>query len=67
MATSFEEARDIILRNIAPTETEQVQLLDSLGRVTAKAIVAPLNLPCFDNSPWMATPCALQIATGSRL
>ncbi len=48
--TSFEEARDIILSNVAPMETEQMELLDSLGRVAAETITAPYNLPSFDNS-----------------
>jgi len=48
--TSFEEAREIILANAVLMETEQVQLLDSLGRVTAETVSAPYNLPSFDNS-----------------
>jgi molybdopterin molybdotransferase len=47
---SFEEAREIILDNMAPMETETVEILDSLGRVTAEEVIAPLNLPTFDNS-----------------
>jgi molybdopterin molybdotransferase len=48
--TSFEEARDIVLSNVAALGAEQVELLDSLGRATADDLVAPLNLPLFDNS-----------------
>jgi len=48
--TSFEEAREIILANATLMETEQVQLLASLGRVTAETVTAPYNLPPFDNS-----------------
>ncbi len=33
--TSFEEARDTILSNVALLGAEQVELLDSLGRVIA--------------------------------
>jgi len=47
---SFEEARDTILRKLSPVGIVQEQLLDCLKRVTAEAVVAPLNLPCFDNS-----------------
>lgn len=47
---SFEEAREIILSNVAPMESEVVQLLESLGRVVAEDVIAPLNLPSFDNS-----------------
>ena len=31
-------------------EAEPVEILDSLGRVTAEDVIAPLNLPSFDNS-----------------
>jgi molybdopterin molybdotransferase len=47
---SFEEARALILSNVALLEAEQVELLDSLGRVIAEDVIAPLNLPSFDNS-----------------
>ncbi len=47
---SFEEARDTILENVAPLEHEQVALRDSLGRVTAEDVIAPFDLPTFDNS-----------------
>lgn len=47
---SFEEARNTILENVAPLDSEQAGLFDSLGRVTAENITAPLALPTFDNS-----------------
>lgn len=47
---SFEEARDTILSNVAAPKAEQVELLDSLGRVIAEDVIATLNLPSFDNS-----------------
>jgi molybdopterin molybdotransferase len=47
---SFEEARDRILSTVALMESESVEILDSLGRVTAEDVIAPLNLPSFDNS-----------------
>jgi molybdopterin molybdotransferase len=46
----FEEARATILDNISLLGTEEVELLDSLGRVAAEDTVAPFNLPPFDNS-----------------
>jgi molybdopterin molybdotransferase len=48
--TSFEEARDLILSNVTPMDTEQVDLLDSLGRVASETVIAQYNLPSFDNS-----------------
>jgi molybdopterin molybdotransferase len=47
---SFEEARETILSHVDRLETERVELLESLGRVTAEDIIAPFNLPSFDNS-----------------
>jgi molybdopterin molybdotransferase len=47
---SFEEARTTILDHVAPLAPEQSELLDSLGQVTAEEIIAPFNLPSFDNS-----------------
>ncbi len=47
---SFEEARDTILENVASLEAEQVALPDSLGRTIAEDVVAPFDLPTFDNS-----------------
>jgi molybdopterin molybdotransferase len=47
---TFEEARNIILNSITPLGMERVALLDSLGRVIAEDIVAPWDMPCFDNS-----------------
>jgi len=47
---SFEEARNLILSNVIPMEAEEVTIPDSLGRVTAEDVIAPMNLPSFDNS-----------------
>jgi molybdopterin molybdotransferase len=47
---TYEEARSIILKNVPTLSMERVPLLDSLGRVIAKEIVAPWDMPCFDNS-----------------
>lgn len=48
--TSFEKALDIVLNNVEVLKIEQVGLLDGLGRVIAEDVIAPLNLPPFDNS-----------------
>jgi molybdopterin molybdotransferase len=47
---SFEDARDIILNNVVPMKAQPVEILNSLGRVIAEDVIAPLNLPSFDNS-----------------
>jgi len=46
----FEEARRIILEHVAALDAEQVELLDSLGRVLAEDVVARWALPSFNNS-----------------
>lgn len=47
---SFEDARAIILANVAPLGVERVQLLESPGRVIAEDVVAPWDMPFCDNS-----------------
>ncbi len=47
---SFEDAREIILSNVVPMKTQPVEILYSLGRVAAEDVIAPINLPSFDNS-----------------
>lgn len=47
---SFEEARGIILANVDCLGDETVPLLDALGRVASRDIVAPWDMPQFDNS-----------------
>lgn len=47
---TFEEARTEILQSVATLGIERVSLLDSLGRVIAGDIIAPWDMPCFDNS-----------------
>ncbi len=47
---TFEEARSIILRSVSPLGVERVPLLDSLGMVIAEEIIAPWEIPGFDNS-----------------
>lgn len=47
---AFEEARRIILNSVSPLGIERVALLDSLGMIVAEDIVAPWDMPSFDNS-----------------
>jgi len=50
MSQSFENARSLILAQIAPLSGEAAVPLDALGRVLAQPFVAPCDLPRFDNS-----------------
>jgi molybdopterin molybdotransferase len=50
MAVTFEEARSLILENVAPLTTERVQLLAAVGRILAEDFRAPWDLPGWDNS-----------------
>jgi molybdopterin molybdotransferase len=47
---SFVEARQTILDNVTHLGVEQVSILKSLGRVAGADVLAPRNLPSFDNS-----------------
>jgi molybdopterin molybdotransferase len=47
---TFEDARQIILSSVAPLGAERVYLLESLGRITAEDVVAPWNMPRYNNS-----------------
>jgi molybdopterin molybdotransferase len=47
---TFREARNIILANVKPLGEEMVPLMDALGRVAARDIAAPWDMPLFDNS-----------------
>lgn len=47
---TFHEARKIILSQVSPLGEESVPLLDSLGRVVARDLAAPWDMPLFDNS-----------------
>jgi molybdopterin molybdotransferase len=47
---SVAEAVDLILRDIGRLPVERVPLLDALGRVLARPLVAPLTIPPWDNS-----------------
>jgi molybdopterin molybdotransferase len=68
---SFEQARQVILENITPVGVEQVTLLDAVGRVLAHDVVAPWDMPRWDNSAMDGyavcsadcgqTPCTLNV------
>ena len=47
---NIEEARQIILRHIAPLPTEELPLLQGLGRVAGEDVHAPWDIPATDNS-----------------
>ncbi|MDD2581517.1 MAG: molybdopterin molybdotransferase MoeA [Desulfuromonadaceae bacterium] len=47
---SYEQARQVILENIAPAGVEQVDLVDAVGRVLVEDVVAPWDMPLWDNS-----------------
>ena len=47
---SYEQARQIILENITPAGVEQVDLVDAVGRVLVEDVVAPWDMPLWDNS-----------------
>ena len=47
---SVPEASARILEHVAPLGVERVPLLDSLGRVLAERVCAPMTLPAWDNS-----------------
>ena len=47
---SLEEAQRQVWGSVAPLDTEQVDLMESVGRVLAQTVRAPHDLPPFDNS-----------------
>jgi molybdopterin molybdotransferase len=50
MLKSFEAAQDIILTNVGPSSPVMLPLSESAGKVLAQDIVAPCDLPRWDNS-----------------
>lgn len=53
MLLTFEQAKQKILQAVSSIKLpncEQVSLLDSLDRITAKPVISPMNVPSFDNS-----------------
>jgi len=47
---NIEEAQQIILRHIAPLSTEELPLLQGLGRVASEDVYTPWDIPATDNS-----------------
>jgi len=47
---AFAEARSLILEHVAPLDSERVPLQAAAGRVLAGNLVAPRDLPAWDNS-----------------
>ncbi|HEY3308800.1 MAG TPA: gephyrin-like molybdotransferase Glp [Desulfuromonadaceae bacterium] len=47
---SFEEARNTILANVRPLGSERVHLLQAVGRTLAEDMLAPWDMPLWDNS-----------------
>jgi molybdopterin molybdotransferase len=47
---TFEEARKIILDSVVPLGVEKVEMLDAVGRVLAEDIMAPWDMPLWDNT-----------------
>lgn len=47
---SFEEARNRILSSVSTIGSERIHLLDATGRILAKDMAAPRDLPLWDNS-----------------
>ncbi len=68
---SYEQARQIVLENITPAGIEQADLVDAIGRVLVEDIVAPWDMPLWDNSAMDGyavrsadcnqTPCKLKV------
>ena len=47
---TFEVARSMILASVSSLGVERVELLEALGRVVAEDVVAPWDMPFYDNS-----------------
>jgi molybdopterin molybdotransferase len=65
---SFEEARASILEHVAVLGAEAVPVLDAVGRVLAVDVVAPWDMPRWDNSAMDGYAVrAAEAAAGARL
>jgi len=47
---NIEEAQQMILRHITPLPTEELPLLQGLGRVASEDVIAPRDIPATDKS-----------------
>jgi len=64
----FEAAREAVLEAAAPLGAEEISLRDALGRVLAETVLAPEDVPAFDNSAMDGFAVrAADTAPGARL
>ena len=64
----LEEARKRILDVISPVQSETIELSEIQGRILAENVIAPINLPTFDNSAMDGFAVrASEATTGARL
>ena len=63
----IEEAQQIILRHIAPLPTEELPLLQGLGRVACEDVHAPWDIPATDNSAMDGYAFSFAAVRGNRL
>ena len=58
---SVARARKLILDGVVPVvQSEKVAVRDALGRVLARDIIAPFNVPAFDNSAMDGFACRFE-------
>jgi molybdopterin molybdotransferase len=63
----IEEAQQIILRHVVPLPTEELPLLQGLGRVAGEDVYAPRDIPATDNSAMDGYAFASAAVRGSSL
>jgi len=64
---NIEEAQQIILRHIAPLPTEELPLLQGIGRVASEDVDAPWDIPATDNSAMDGYAFSFAAARGNSL
>ncbi len=64
---NIEEAQQIILRRIAPLPTEELPLLQGMGRVAGEDVYAPRDIPATDNSAMDGFAFSFAAVRGNRL
>ena len=63
----IEEAQQIILRHIAPLPTEDLPLLQGIGRVASEDVDAPRDIPATDNSAMDGYAFSCAVVRGNSL
>jgi len=63
----IEEAQQIILRHIAPLPTEELPLLQGIGRVASEDVDAPWDIPATDNSAMDGYAFSFAVVRGNSL